>query len=60
MGCISSKTHKKNRVSPVGAPNTKAAALITKVKEAWGTTRTEVTSWPIVDTLVELFILSAR
>ena len=42
MGCISSKN------KTVGAPNTKAAALITKVKEAWGTTMTEVTSWPIV------------
>ena len=33
MACISSKTHKKNEA--VGAPNTKAVALITKVKEAW-------------------------
>ena len=54
MGCSSSKIHKKNKVSPVGAPNTKAAAPLTKVKEAWGTTKTEDTS--IVDTPVDLFV----
>ena len=57
MGCFSSKNHKQNKVSPVGAPNTKAAAPLTKVKQAWGATNTEDTSRPIiVDTPVDLFV----
>ena len=54
MGCFASKIHKQNKVSPVGAPNTKAAAPLSKVKEAWGTIKTEDTS--IVDTPVDLFV----